>query len=65
VIAFHQTPMGKVFIERTMPDLVVQMKRIANSLDRLLDVVEREHAPAASVGAAPSTGHTSNEEKES
>jgi hypothetical protein len=64
VIAFHQTPMGRVFIERTMPDLVVQMKRIANALDDLLDVVEREHASAASVGAAASQEHKSSEKKE-
>jgi len=34
-IQFHETRMGAYFLERTMPELVKQLTRIADSLERM------------------------------
>jgi len=44
-IQFHETRAGAEFYRRTMPELVKQLTRIADALER---VVEREEPGAAS-----------------
>ena len=36
-IPFHQTPMGRDFFDRTMPELVKQLARIAALLEKLTE----------------------------
>jgi hypothetical protein len=36
-IPFHQTPMGRDFFDRTMPELVKQLARIAALLEKLAE----------------------------
>jgi len=31
---FYKTPMGRKYYEQTLPDLVEQLKRIANALEK-------------------------------
>ncbi len=38
---FFSTTTGRNFIESTIPNLVLQLQRIANSLERLLDRIEQ------------------------
>lgn len=40
MIAFWQTPMGKTFFERTLPELVLAIKALAAVLGRLLELLE-------------------------
>jgi hypothetical protein len=45
VIDFYKTHGGRRFIDGTIPDLVLQMRRIADALQRLVAVVEDEGKP--------------------
>ena len=36
-IPFHQTPMGRDFFDRTMPELVKQLARIADLLETIAE----------------------------
>ena len=40
--AFHQTRMGRDFYDRTMPELVKQLTRLAAVLERLADREDRD-----------------------
>jgi hypothetical protein len=64
VIQFYQTPMGKRFFEATVPDLTLQVKRVANALDRLLDILEASRAPATAPRDALATDHPNNPPQE-
>jgi hypothetical protein len=51
VIDFYRTAGGRRFIDATVPDLVLQIQRVANALDRLVELAERatkEQPPARS-----------------
>jgi hypothetical protein len=51
VIDFYRTPGGRRFIDATLPDLVLQIQRVANALDRLVDLAEaatKKEPPARS-----------------
>ena len=37
MIDFYRTPGGRRFIDATIPDLALQLKRVADALDRLAD----------------------------
>jgi|GEM_PF-1349576 len=50
--AFFQTHMGQRFYESTMPQLVRQMKRLNDNLERLVAVVEH-HAGQQPSSAEP------------
>lgn len=39
-IPFHKTPMGRKFFDQDFPELVKQLKRIADVLDTLEEVKE-------------------------
>ena len=39
---FYRTRMGQAFYERTMPELVKQLERLGDLLERL--IAQREHA---------------------
>ena len=47
MIDFYHTVGGKRFIDGTVPELVVQLKRVANALDRILDLAEASRREAA------------------
>ena len=64
MIQFYQTPMGKRFFEATLPDLTLQVKRVANALDRLLDILEASRAPATAPRDAVPTDHATNQPQE-
>ena len=39
---FHRTPMGKTFYERTVPELVTQLARIAEALEGILAALAKQ-----------------------
>ncbi len=41
-IPFHQTPMGRDFFDRTMPELVKQLARIAALPEKLAEHEDRD-----------------------
>jgi hypothetical protein len=41
----HQTPMGHRLIEHTLPELVRQLERLNQNLERLADLQERVGVP--------------------
>jgi hypothetical protein len=57
VIDFYRTHGGRRFIDATVPDLALQIQRVANALDRLVALAEaaaKDQPPARS--AAPQEG---------
>ncbi len=53
-VEFWQTPMGKRFFESTLPELVTQLRRLADLGERALPLVEAVLRPAqARVGTSP------------
>lgn len=54
MIDFYRTPGGRRFIDATIPDLALQLKRVADALDRLAD--GRGKAPRPSEPATPPGG---------
>ncbi len=54
MIDFYRCPGGRRFIDATIPDLVLQLKRVADALDRLAD--GREKAPRAEEPSKPPGG---------
>jgi hypothetical protein len=38
---FWQTPMGRTYYEATLPELIKAVNRLAKSMDRLADVLEK------------------------
>ncbi|NVJ09921.1 hypothetical protein HUW63_32440 [Myxococcus sp. AM001] len=55
--AFFQTYMGQRFYETTMPQLVRQLTRLNDNLERLVDVAEQHAGPkqSSSIEPAPQT----------
>ena len=47
MIDFYHTHGGRRFVDVTVPELVLRIKRVANALDRLLDLVEAARATNA------------------
>jgi hypothetical protein len=47
VMSFYNTVGGRRFIDGTVPELVVQIKRVANALDRLIDLAEASRSGGA------------------
>ena len=45
MIPFHQTPMGRTFFERNVPEFVVQVKRLGNAVEHLCELLERAPRP--------------------
>ncbi|MGO8992054.1 MAG: hypothetical protein ACLQVI_01910 [Polyangiaceae bacterium] len=49
MIDFARTHMGKRFFESTLPDLVLQVRRVANALEAIADILragtERKDEP--------------------
>ena len=54
MIDFYRCSGGRRFIDATIPDLVLQVKRVADALDRLAD--GREKAPTAEEPSKPREG---------
>ncbi len=50
-IPFHETRMGRIFYEVTLPSLVQQLMRIANDLERLADAADKTDMRDAGVVA--------------
>ncbi len=44
-IPFHQTKIGRDFLDRTMPELVRQLARLNELLERLASRLEKEEGP--------------------
>ena len=56
---FHQTRMGRIFYESTMPGLVRELTRLNANLERLLGATDEEGnklAPVAPVDSDPESG---------
>lgn len=41
---FHRTGMGQKFFEKTLPDLVKQIGRVADGVERVAKLLEEERA---------------------
>jgi hypothetical protein len=54
--AFHQTRMGHIFFEATMPSLVGELARLNANLERLLAVAEVDGSKVASTDPDPKGG---------
>jgi hypothetical protein len=40
---FHETRIGQQFLDRTMPELVRQLTRLNDLLERIVEVLEKRH----------------------
>ncbi|MBI5536028.1 MAG: hypothetical protein HY898_25130 [Deltaproteobacteria bacterium] len=49
-IPFHSTRMGQRFYESTLPELVRELKRLNQNLERLLEVANTDDQPAPEAG---------------
>ena len=49
-IPFHSTRMGQRFYEATLPELVRELKRLNQNLERLLDLARRTEEGASEHG---------------
>ena len=57
MIDFYRTPGGRRFIDGTIPDLVRQVQRVADALDRLITLAEAStKAPNVPESASPREG---------
>ena len=52
-IQFHETRAGAEFYRRTMPELVKQLTRIADALEKVVERGEPEKAPEQGQGDSP------------
>ncbi len=50
---FYRTVMGHRFYDATVPNLVAQLARLNDNLERLLKVMEGRHAPEEDEAAPP------------
>jgi hypothetical protein len=48
---FFRTQMGRTFYDRTMPELVHQITRVADALERVIAVLERDRESRTGVDA--------------